>query len=51
MRARILGIDPGSLITGYGIIDMDGNHASHIAHGVIQVQGEDQGAKLHLIYE
>ena len=24
---RILGIDPGSIKTGYGIIDMDGNRA------------------------
>ena len=51
MRTRILGIDPGSQITGYGIIDMDVNHAIHVAHGEIQVQGDSQGAKLHLIYE
>lgn len=47
---RILGIDPGSQITGYGIIDMDGNHAIHVAHGEIQVKGDSQGEKLHLIY-
>jgi crossover junction endodeoxyribonuclease RuvC len=48
---RILGIDPGSQITGYGIIDMDGNHASHVTHGEIRVTGETQGAKLHFIYQ
>lgn len=47
---RILGIDPGSQITGYGIIDMDGNHATHVFHGRIQVNGDSQGDKLHLIY-
>ena len=51
MRTRILGIDPGSQITGYGIIDMDVNHAIHVTHGEIPVQGDSQGAKLHLIYE
>jgi crossover junction endodeoxyribonuclease RuvC len=48
---RILGIDPGSQITGYGIIDMDGNRAVHVTHGSIQLPGENQGDKLHRIYE
>lgn len=48
---RILGIDPGSKITGYGIIDLEGNHATHVAHGDIQVTGDTQGTKLHFIYE
>jgi crossover junction endodeoxyribonuclease RuvC len=48
---RILGIDPGSLITGYGIIDMDGNRAVHVAHGEIRLEGEEQGAKLHLVFQ
>lgn len=47
---RILGIDPGSVVTGYGIIDMDGNHAIHVAHGNIQIRGDNQGDRLHLIY-
>jgi crossover junction endodeoxyribonuclease RuvC len=34
---RILGIDPGSRITGYGLIDSDGRHSSHVASGCIQV--------------
>lgn len=48
---RILGIDPGSQITGYGIIDMDGNHARHVKHGVIRVKGEALPVKLRLIFE
>ena len=47
---RILGIDPGSINTGYGIIDMDGNHASMVEHGIIRVKGEELGARLDCIY-
>lgn len=34
---RILGIDPGSINTGYGIIDHAGNHSRHITHGTIHL--------------
>ncbi len=47
---RILGIDPGSQQTGYGVIDMDGNHAIHVAHGNIKVRGERLSDKLQLIF-
>ncbi|WP_457577955.1 crossover junction endodeoxyribonuclease RuvC [Desulfomarina sp.] len=33
---RILGIDPGSRITGYGVIDAEGNGLSFVACGVIK---------------
>lgn len=32
---RILGIDPGLRITGWGIVGIEGNHIGYIAHGVI----------------
>ena len=32
---RILGIDPGSVTTGWGVIDSDGRSSRHIAHGTI----------------
>lgn len=32
---RVLGIDPGSRITGYGVVDMDGNRLVHVAHGTL----------------
>lgn len=48
---RILGIDPGSLITGYGIIDTTGNHSKHIDNGIIRVDGKDIAEKLRIIYE
>lgn len=33
---RILGIDPGSRITGFGIIDSDGRRSVHVASGCIR---------------
>lgn len=33
---RILGIDPGSVITGYGIIESEGSRLRHIANGIIR---------------
>jgi crossover junction endodeoxyribonuclease RuvC len=33
---RILGIDPGSRFTGYGIIDIEGDRASAVSYGVIK---------------
>jgi crossover junction endodeoxyribonuclease RuvC len=35
---RILGIDPGSLVTGYGVIEKDGNYLRHVIHGEIKPQ-------------
>lgn len=37
-RRRILGIDPGSRVTGYGIIDVRGNNLSPVAWGVIATE-------------
>lgn len=33
---RILGIDPGSRVTGYGIIDSDGNRHALVSQGVVR---------------
>ncbi len=32
---RILGVDPGSRRTGYGVVDATGGRITHLAHGVI----------------
>jgi crossover junction endodeoxyribonuclease RuvC len=32
---RVLGIDPGSRITGYGIVDQNGNKLVHVDNGAI----------------
>lgn len=39
---RILGIDPGSRITGFGVIDLIGNTPHYIASGHIQTLPKDE---------
>lgn len=39
--ARILGIDPGLRVTGFGVIDANGNKLSYVASGVIKTPGEE----------
>ena len=47
---RILGIDPGSLSTGYGIIDFEGNHARHVVHGYLRLNEDNLAEKLLNIF-
>ncbi len=47
---RILGIDPGSRITGYGLIDIQGNSPSYVSSGCIQLSGEKLPEKLGMIF-
>lgn len=47
---RILGIDPGSIITGYGIIDMDGNQPRFVDAGCIRSGKGDFPARLRVIH-
>jgi len=35
-RLRILGLDPGLLRTGWGVVACEGSRLSHVAHGVIK---------------
>jgi crossover junction endodeoxyribonuclease RuvC len=37
---RILGIDPGSQITGFGVVDLDGNRTTAVQWGSIRTGGE-----------
>lgn len=37
---RLLGLDPGLRLTGWGVIDVEGNRLRYVAHGVIKVPGE-----------
>ena len=46
---KILGIAPGSINTGYGIIESKGNHNKHIKNGIIKVKGNTLGEKLKII--
>ncbi len=51
MSVRILGIDPGSRQTGYGLIDSDGVRSVHIDSGCIYVKGEDFPQRLGYIFQ
>jgi len=49
---RILGIDPGSRATGYGLIHLEGNRLHHIDNGVIRPPQEfDLAQRLLHIYQ
>ncbi|MBV8392819.1 MAG: crossover junction endodeoxyribonuclease RuvC [Alphaproteobacteria bacterium] len=37
---RLIGLDPGLRLTGWGVIDVEGNRLRHVAHGVIKVSVE-----------
>src|SRR5699024_1787229 len=50
VKGRILGIDPGSRFTGYGIIDHAGQKSVHVAHGAIATKGDDFPQRLGQIF-
>lgn len=48
---RILGIDPGSRITGYGIVNLNGNRLIHVDNGAIHTDShKDFPVRLQKIY-
>ena len=47
---RILGIDPGSRITGIGIIDSDGRHSKHVFSTCIRLGSAPFPDRLGSIY-
>jgi crossover junction endodeoxyribonuclease RuvC len=48
----ILGVDPGSLVTGFGIIEATGKHCRRLASGVITMRPADSVAiRLQKVYE
>jgi len=49
---RILGIDPGSRATGYGLIEQQGNRLIHLDNGAIITRSEEALAlRLQTIYQ
>ena len=53
MRAglRILGIDPGSRLTGFGVVDFIDNRPQYVASGAVQTVAGDFPQRLKLIFE
>lgn len=56
-KYRILGVDPGSRLTGYGIVDVTRNEIRHVTHGTLKIASTTGKAtlpledRLLLIYE
>lgn len=48
---RILGIDPGSRKTGYGLIDVQRSKATYVASGVIRIPDGPLPERLKLIFD
>ncbi len=47
---RILGIDPGSRITGYGIVDTNGSVTRYVASGCLNLGNGKFSGRLHEIF-
>lgn len=48
---RALGVDPGTMVTGFGLVDEEDHHLFHISSGTISSpQKSDISRRLHLIY-
>jgi crossover junction endodeoxyribonuclease RuvC len=48
--ARVMGLDPGSRRTGFGVIDCIGGRERHVASGCIDVSGADLVSRLRRIF-
>lgn len=48
---RILGIDPGSRITGYGVIETTSNGCRYISSGSLRIKAEDLPTKLKQVFD
>ena len=48
---RIIGIDPGSIKTGYGVIDSNGSNTSYVTSGVIDAKKDSFNNRLKIIFE
>jgi crossover junction endodeoxyribonuclease RuvC len=48
---RILGIDPGLRVTGFGVIDKTGHTLTYVTSGVIKTADADLPSRLNTIFE
>jgi crossover junction endodeoxyribonuclease RuvC len=48
---RLIGIDPGSRITGYGVVDTDGFRHKYVTSGFIEIKADTLGDKLGIIFD
>ena len=48
---RILGIDPGSRTTGYGVVELEKGEYRYIESGALRIRGEPLPQRLHAIFD
>lgn len=48
---RVLGIDPGSRLTGWAVIDLQGSQYSYVASGVLRLGDGELAGRLKSIYQ
>ena len=46
----ILGMDPGTKITGWGVINLSKSKVKHVAHGVIKPKNKDRKSRIWEIF-
>lgn len=51
VMVRILGIDPGSRRTGYGVIDFDKSKITYVSSGIIRLPNKDLPVRLKIIFD
>jgi crossover junction endodeoxyribonuclease RuvC len=49
-KIRIIGIDPGSRCTGFGVIDSDGLRHDYVTSGHISIKGDELPERLGFIF-
>ena len=49
--ALILGIDPGSQKTGFGVISHQGNRSEYVTSGIIRLPRTELPERLHVIFD
>ncbi len=50
-QRRILGIDPGSRVTGFGVLDFRGDRPSYVASGTIRSEDGEFADRLRQIFD
>ncbi len=50
LRARILGLDPGSRVTGFAVLDCDAGQINYVVSGGIRADGSDFPDRLKQIF-
>jgi crossover junction endodeoxyribonuclease RuvC len=48
---RILGIDPGLRVTGYGVIEKAGQKLTYIASGVVRTESGELPARIKILFD